>query len=235
MSLIAGPGRFEISVCAALLLSLLNFVAGRRKGGSFKLMEIFDLLFFLAFAVVGILASDSVINWLQLWAGELTNVCLTAFVVLTIVVRQPFTIQYAKEQTDPDLWDNPMFLRINYTITWVWAAAFAFQSAMGLIGDAVLKNNDNFWTGWILQLAALIFAIAFTEFWPDYASAKAQGEDPPSKLALLDWLPAFVLVTGIAGLITDSLSTLVGLILIVVGVAGTAALQQLNPKRHAPA
>ncbi len=231
MSLIAGPGRFEVSVCAALFLSLMTFVLSRRKGGTVKLMEVFDLIFFIGFAIVGILASRNVIIWLELWAGELTNLALTAFVVITILMRQPFTLQYAKETTDPAFWDHPVFLRINYTISWVWGAAFAFQSVMGLYGDAVLKNNNNLWTGWLLQIAALVFAISFTEFWPDYASSKARGEPGPPKSDLLDWIPVFVLISGIAGLITDSLSTFVGVALIVVGAVGITALQRLKPKK----
>ncbi len=231
MSLFSGPGRFEVSACAALFLSLMTFVLGRRKGGTVKLMDVFDLIFFTGFVIVGILGSRGVITWMEMWAGELTNLALTAFVVITILMRQPFTLQYAKESTDPSLWDNPVFLRINYTICWVWGAAFAFQSVMGLYSDAIIKNNNNFWSSWILQIAALVFAISFTEFWPDYARSKARGEPGPPKSDLLDWIPVFVLISGVAGLITDSLSTFVGVALIVVGGVGISALQLLKPKK----
>lgn len=233
MSLFSGPGTFEISVLCALALSLVTFILSRRGGSSFKLMEIFDLLFFAGFAVVGIVANASTIAWLENWAGEITNVALFLFVLITIVIRQPFTLQYAKEETDPQYWDSPVFLRINYTISWVWAAAFAWQSLMGLIGDAVLDNSNNFWTGWVLQIAALVFAIAFTAYWPDHASAKAQGEPDVSPVGLVAWIPVYVLITGIAGLITDSTSTIVGIVLIVAGGVGISLLKQLSPKTPA--
>lgn len=234
MSLVSGPGRFEISVCAALFLSLATFAAGRRKGGSIKLMEVFDLLFFIGFAIVGLLASASTITWLETWAGEITNIALTLFVLITLAVRQPFTLQYAKETTDPSLWDNPVFLRINYTLTWVWAGAFAVQTISGGFGDLVLKDSDNFWTGWIIQFAALVFAFVFTEFYPEYAAQKAQGLEPPRKTPLLDWIPSFVLITGVAGLFFDAVPDLLGYILIIIGAIGLFLVLQLQKTGKIP-
>lgn len=230
MSLFAGPGTFEISVVCAFALSLATFLLSRRgEGGSVKLMEIFDLLFFAGFAIVGALAGPDTINWLETWAGEITNVSLMLFVVITILIRQPFTLQYAKEETDPQYWQSPIFLRINYTISWVWAGAFAWQSLMGFVGDYVLDNSNNFWTGWVLQIAALVFAIAFTEYWPDHASAKAQGEPDVSARALYAWIPTYVLISGVAGLVTDATTNAVGWTLVVVGAVGTFAIKQLAP------
>lgn len=233
MSLFSGPGTFEIAVLCALALSLVTFILSRRGGSTFKLMEAFDLVFFAGFAIIGIVASASTITWLETWAGEITNIALFAFVLVTIVIRQPFTLQYAKEETDPQYWDSPIFLRINYTISWVWAAAFAWQSLMGLLGDAVLDDSNNFWTGWVLQIAALVFAISFTAYWPEHASAKAQGEPDVSPMGLVAWIPAYILITGIAGLITDGTSTVVGIVLIVVGGLGISLLKQLSPKQSA--
>ena len=43
----------------------------------------------------------------------------------TLALGRPFTLQYAREQVPPDLWDSPAFLHTNYVITAVWALAFA--------------------------------------------------------------------------------------------------------------
>ncbi len=174
MSLFSGPGTFEVSVLAAFALSLITFILSRRGGGTFKLMEIFDLIFFGGFAIVGIVASATTVAWLETWAGEITNISLMAFVLITIVICQPFTLQYAKEEADPQYWDSPIFIRINYTISWVWAAVFAWQSLMGWFGDSVLDNSNNFWTGWVLQIAALVFAIAVLKQMSPAESAKQQ-------------------------------------------------------------
>ncbi len=98
----------------------------------------------------------------------------------------------------------------------------------------MLHDAGNFWTGWILQLAALFCAVSFTEFYPDYATAKfdlANGEPAqvPSIVRILDWLPTFVIVTGIVGMVTDSIDSGLGVALIVVGSVAAGVLAKLSP------
>lgn len=233
MSLFSGPGRFEEAVSGAFGLSLLFFLAARSRHHSIKLLEVFDIVFFGVLVIVGLVANDGTLSWLELWAGELSNIALALFAIVSIAIRIPFTLQYAKEQTPQEYWDKPIFIRVNYMITSVWAGAFTFNALAGLYGDAFLHSSDNFWTGWILQLGATIFAISFTEWYPDYAPNKAlqaAGEptDPPQPVTkLFDWVPTFVTAVGVAGLVTDATPVAVGIALIVVGVAGTAAMRGL--------
>lgn len=44
-----------------------------------------------------------------------------------------------------------------------------------------------------------------------------------------DWLPIFVLITGISGLVTESVGTTVGVVLIVVGAGGTVFMRRVFP------
>jgi hypothetical protein len=231
-SLVAGPGRFEAAAAAALGLTLLTLWLSRRRGVTVHLLEAFTAVFFAILAVLGLIAPPGVIDWLQLWAGELSNIALAVFAVVTLLIRRPFTLAYAKDSTAPEHWDSPLFMRINYVISAVWAASFTVSAISGAIGGALLHDNDNFWTGWIVPIGAIIFAVSFTEFYPDYATAKfapEPGETAPSPLAAVDWLPTFVLVTGIAGLILESVSLAVAIGLIVVGGVGSAVLRKLAP------
>lgn len=233
MSLFSGPGRFEVSVLAAMGLSLVIFVLGRRRGSSVKLLEIFDLLFFVGFAIIGILASPATITWMEQWAGEITNIALTLYVVLTIAIRRPFTLAYAKESTESRLWDSPGFLRINYQISLMWGAVFGFQTIVGLYGNAIQHTSDNFWTGWTLQLLATVFGVAFTEFWPEYAYSKAHGKPLPSKRPLLEWIPVSVVITGVAGLLTEAIDSILGIALVVVGGIAEVALIRIQRAERA--
>ncbi|MFD6513296.1 hypothetical protein [Rhodococcus sp. NPDC060176] len=234
LSLLSGPGRFEESAAAALGLSLLILAASHRRGGTVKLLEVFDVAFFGVLAAIGLLASANTIRWFELWGGELTNITLVVFAFGSILLRNPFTLQYAKESTPEEYWTTPLFLRINYVITAVWALAFTWSAAVGLFGDARLHDGDNFWTGWILQLLGTFFAISFTEWYPEYApnkAAQAQGldtEPPQSIFRLFDFLPVFIAVTGIAGLVTDSVSVTAGVTLILVGVFGYLAMRRFT-------
>ena len=226
MSVVAGPGRFEQAAAAALGLSLLTLWVGSRRGVPVHLLEVFGVVYFAVLAAVGLLAPENVIDWLGLWAGELSNIALAAFAVATLVLRRPFTLAYAKDTTPPEHWDSPLFLKINYAISAAWAGAFAVSAAAGAYGDGVLHDGDNFWTAWILPLGAMIFAVSFTEFYPDKATGETTSWAP-----MFDWLPPFVVVTGIAGWVSDALPDALAITLIAVGVAGSAAIRKFAPSK----
>jgi hypothetical protein len=239
-SLFATPGRFEEAVCAALGLTLLMLWIGSRRGISVHSLEVFGMAFFAILAVVGLTASAGTIGWLELWAGELTNVALALFACATLIARKPFTVAYAKERAPQEYWDSALFLHINYAISAVWAAAFTVSAIVGFIGDVVLHDSNNFWTGWVLQIAAVFFAVAFTEFYPDYAGAKdAANRGEPEEVAppisaLYDWLPTFILAAGIFGWATNALPGAVGIGMVIFGAGGAALIRTLSVKRGEP-
>jgi hypothetical protein len=227
LAVVSGPGRFEEAASAALGLTLLTLWMGWRRGVPVHALDVFGAAFFVALAALGLWAPDQVIDWLEVWAGELSNIALALFAVLSLVIGKPFTIAYAKDTTPAEYWATPLFKRVNYAISGVWAAAFTCSAIVGALGNTVVSDQD-FWTAWILPIAAILFAIEFTEFYPDYAGARfaqATGEptDPPeSPVRLLDWLPPFIVVTGIAGWVCDALPDAIGIGLIIAGIAGSA-------------
>ena len=232
MSLFSGPGRFELSVAIAFALSLGFLLISHRHSSHLKPMEVFDLIFFALFFVLGYFVGHSGRTWLENWGGEISNVVLMLFVLITILVKQPFTMPYAKESTDPQYWDTPAFRHINYVISWAWFISFAIQTAMGYYAGAILADTNEFWWGWALPFAPMIAAIVFTEVYPDYARGKARGENP-SALGFFEWIAPFALVCGAAGLITDSIGTTVGVILIVGGAVVSGALNRRGKARKA--
>ncbi len=236
MAILSGPGRFGQAAAAALAFTLVVIWAGRRRGIKVHSLEVFGALVFAVFVGLAIFDSPSVIRWLELWAGELTNGALAVFALASLLVRRPFTMAYARDTVSAEHWHSPLFIRVNYVLTAVWAGAFLFSTIVGVVGDTVLRDGDNFWTGWILQLAAIFVAVAVTEFYPDYARAEyligagVSTEPPPSFARLLDWLPSFVVGIGIAGWVTDSLPVALGIALIVIGVVAGVVMQKLFPK-----
>lgn len=229
MSVLSGPGRFGYAAAAALSLTLLVMWVGSRRGIRVHSLEIFGALFFAAFVALGIVDSPDVIDWLEMWAGELTNGALALFALAGLVVRRPFTMAYARDVVDHEHWDTPVFKRVNYVLTGVWAAAFAFAAIVGAYGDIALKDGDNFWTGWILPLGAIIAATAITEFYPDHARAKSMNESAPSVARALDWVPSFVVGMGIAAWSSDNLPHPVAIALIVIGILAGVIGQKLSP------
>lgn len=179
-SVLVGPGRFELSVGLALLTSLFLVVGGRllRRGTSWKILEVSDLVFFTILTMIGALVGAGAHRWLETYAGEVSNVALVLIAFGSMAVRNPFTLQYAREQVEPRYWNTPAFLRTNYMITGAWGLAFLVAAIAGAYGDLVLRNPNNLWTGWIIQIAAIVAALRFTNWYPDVVRARARAAGP---------------------------------------------------------
>jgi tryptophan-rich sensory protein len=231
-----GPGRFEVATGLALALSLLVAILGYRVAMKPKLLDLAGILFFGVLLVVGLVVTDEQLDWLDNWAGELSNIMIALVASLSIAIRQPFTLQYAREQAPRELWDNPAFLRVNYVITAVWTLAFVVAAIAGYIGDAVLDDPNNVWTGWIVQIAALILAARFTGWYPGYVRAAATGEHAlPTLGSLLIPVTGFLVPAGIISLVATDAPWWVGVGLVVIGAALTNRLRdqddQPDPRR----
>lgn len=225
MAVVAGPSRFEEAASAALGLALLTLWVGTHRGVRVHSLEVLTIAYFGVLAVLGLLAPDRVIEWLQLWAGELSNIVLAVFALGTLALRRPFTLAYAKDTTPREHWNTEAFRRINYAISGAWASAFVVSAVSGAIGDAVLADNDNFWTAWIIPIGAMVFAVSFTEFYPDYATGESS-----SWAGAIDWLPPFITVTGVVGWVSDAVSDTVAIALIAIGIVGSVAVRRFLPE-----
>lgn len=232
MSVLAGPGRFELAAGLALALSVAVAIAGRAVGLSVKLLDLAGIVFFAVLLVIGLIISADERTWLDSWAGELSNIMLVVVAAGSMLIRTPFTLQYAREMVPRELWSNPGFIRTNYVITGVWAAAFLVAAISGFIGDTVLDDDNNIWTGWIIQIGAMVLAAKFTDWYPDHVRARAQalaaGDPPPraSVASLLIPLTAYLVPAGIVVLIFTGAPWWVGVGLIIAGAGLTNALHQ---------
>jgi hypothetical protein len=161
--------------------------------------------------------------WLELWSGEVANIALVVIAVGSILIRRPFTLAYAKEQSDPSEWSDPHFLRANYVITAVWALAFFIEAASGFYGDAVLHDSNNIWTGWIIQTFPLIVAIQFTLWYPQRLEALAAGTDAAdgSTSTFVGSVTPWIAIVGVITLFLGDGPTWLGVALVIAGVGLT--------------
>lgn len=157
--------RFVGPTEALLLAALVSFVLLLRDwfilGKMPKILDIGTTILFSGLALYAVLGGPmgSVLAVrLAVDAG------LLAIVLISIVIRRPFTLQYAREQVERELWDSPVFIRTNYAITSVWALAFAVMVA----ADVVLLYAPDVPTmvGIVATVAALAGAIRFTGWYP---------------------------------------------------------------------
>lgn len=173
LAVFEGPGRILVVAVVALALSLLFVVADLVRGRSLKLLGLVDVGFFASLVVVHFALGPGGEQWMETWVGELANIVLVLIAAGSMLAGVPFTIQYAREQVAEEYWQTPLFVRVNYVITGAWALAFLVAAVAGFYGDTVLRESDNVWTGWVIQTAAMVGAIRFTGWYPDFARAKA--------------------------------------------------------------
>jgi hypothetical protein len=94
-------------------------------------------------------------------------------VLISMLVRQPFTLAYARQQTDPRYWDSPRLLRTSYIITSAWAVAVT----LGIGLDLVMLANPQIPQPMSLVASLIAFggAIVFTRWYTANVRRHAQA------------------------------------------------------------
>jgi hypothetical protein len=87
---------------------------------------------------------------------------LMLIVLASLALRQPFSLQYARDSVDQEHWHSPAFLQVNYVISAAWAVAFgvlvladivmaympALPHAGGVVATVVALAAAAWFTGW---------------------------------------------------------------------------------------
>lgn len=162
-----------------------------------KILDAVSLVFLAASGLVTIiLGSDLVV----LYGGVLSDLTLALMAWGSLMARNPFTYDYAKEDWDAAFWDNPIFVRTNQIITAVWGGIFTLQAlfegaalVMGLQGTARLLLVA------LVPRSMLGIGIAFSAWFPRWYPLRAaarQGVQQTSKvedgitgLQLVEFMP----------------------------------------------
>ena len=157
---LAGP--MEGLVAGALVSMALIGRDWATPGRSPKILEIGTTLLFCGLALYAVFGRA---NWSVIGVRLCVDVGLLVIVLVSIAVGRPFTMQYAREQISPSLWDSPAFLRINYVITAGWAAAFAVM----VLAEAALLYMPQMphRLGVVVIILALVGAVKFTGWYPE--------------------------------------------------------------------
>jgi hypothetical protein len=161
--------RLEIGLVVALALTILMAVLRLHRG---TIMWV-GLVFFGA-ATVAVLGFHNL--WTMKHLGVLANGALAVGSWTTLLIGRPFSLDYARQNTDPALWNQPVFIRTNVRITAIWAAVFTFNTALAwiLMEDVLLPQ----WACHTLSYAALIGAAAFTSWYPRHVRRVARSARP---------------------------------------------------------
>jgi hypothetical protein len=150
---------------AALIVSVALLVRDWvRPGRAPKILEIGTALLFGGLALYTAFAGPI---WSVIGVRLCVDIGLLLIVLISLAVGRPFTLQYAQEQVASEFWGHPDFVRINNTITAVWALAF-FVMVIAELALLYLPGVPH-GVGVVAIVLALVGAVKFTGWYPEHA------------------------------------------------------------------
>ncbi|MBI5520168.1 MAG: hypothetical protein HY916_08915 [Desulfovibrio sp.] len=158
--------RLKLGLAVAAALTLVMAVTRLHRG-----VIMWVGIAFFTYASVAVFAFEHM--WTVRWMGVLANGALAAGAWITLAMGRPFTLEYAREHTDPAMWNHPAFVRTNTVITLVWAAVFTIGA-----GLAWLKGLGTSLPEWQIESANYSFmfaAVVFTNWYPLEMKRRSQA------------------------------------------------------------
>lgn len=156
--------KLEIAIIVATISSFIFDFKQLKKG----FILCWGTILFFVFMFISVVVLKT--QWIALHSGFISNGTLAAIAWISIFVRKPFTIQYAKETETPDKWNHPLFIKINYLLTIVWGILFLIGTALPLI--LIYQPTFNPWIFQIISWSPAVLGIWFTTWFPEWYKKK---------------------------------------------------------------
>lgn len=154
----------ETAIIAATIASIIFDLKYLKKG--FVLSWGTTIFFTSIFFAVVILKNQSIAKYTPF----LCNAALAVIAWISLLIKKPFTNQYAKETVPAEQWQHPLFIKINYILTSVWAMLFSVGTSLSLI--QLYQPSFNSFFSQVTAWALPVFGVWFTSWFPDWYKAK---------------------------------------------------------------
>lgn len=156
-----------ISVFVASAICLTTVAIDVARGRSVKILASGSAI---VFAAIGIYLAllDPALGTL----GVKLSVDVGIFVISlgSMLIRRPFTLQYALESVPAETAAIPGFVQANYIITGAWTFAALLMMAANIV--LLYFPGLPLWSGLAVAFAARNSAIYFTKWYPEYRQIK---------------------------------------------------------------
>ena len=160
--------RLKLGLVVALVLSVAMGITRLHRG-----VILWAGLLFFTYATVAVALFNNM--WTAQHMGIMANGVLATSTWLTIVLKKPFSLDYAREHTAPSLWGSPLFIRTNVVITSVWGLIFTVNTvlAWGKMEHFILSE-----LGYeVITYTLLIGTVAFSSWYPNYVRRRRELEE----------------------------------------------------------
>jgi hypothetical protein len=165
----------SVSLFAGAGVALATITYDLSRGGSLKILASGSVILFSGLGAYVTLIDSS---WSTPSVQLAVDSGVLAIALASIVLRYPFTLQYALEVVDAETRRLPGFMRTNYIITWAWTAAFLLMVLAHVL--TIYLPGLPLWIGIAIALAARNSAALFTKWYPKHRLARMAKETLPA-------------------------------------------------------
>ena len=108
--------RLEVAALGGFACALFLIILDVWKKYSIKILQLGTLIFFFITAVLYFFVN---LDWLGRWISPLGSIALALIVLISLIMKKPFTLQYARETAPKEKWSSSQFMHVNYIISLV--------------------------------------------------------------------------------------------------------------------
>ncbi|HET7123074.1 MAG TPA: hypothetical protein VFI51_03090 [Bradyrhizobium sp.] len=156
-----------VSLFVSAAIGVMVMAYDALRGRSIKVLGAGSVILFAALGAYIMLVDNSL-------SGSAVKLAVDAGVfaisLTSLVIRKPFTLQYAREMVDAETVQLGGFLRANYIITGAWTGAFVLM----MVANALMIYVPGLplWSGLLIAFGARNSAVYFTKWYPQHRRAK---------------------------------------------------------------
>ncbi len=159
----------KIGVIGGLLcLLILNRNSIKRR----FILDLATLTIFIFLLVIGVYLQQPVIIKYAILIGY-TALTLTCF--LSLIMKKPFTLQYARLSVHKLFWNNPLLLRVNTRITLAWMLIFLLNTLT--ISIFYFGTGSKLWMEQIIPTTLIVIGLLFMITFADAYKKRALGKE----------------------------------------------------------
>ena len=167
----SGGNHWGVATAGGTIMCLV-YLAVLRRQTTIKLMDWTTLAFFVTASILMIGLHSATLPVYQV-------MIIWAFYAVagwaSIGVGRPFTTAYAREEQPPEVWDLPIFHRLNRIMTLFWCGLFSVNVGFGVIAVMVGGNLGRLVPGFLIPTGLLIYGFVFSKHFPMRYVARANA------------------------------------------------------------
>ena len=158
----SGGNHWGVATAGGMIMCLV-YLSVLSRQATIKLMDWTTLAFFVIASILTIGLHSNVLATYQV-------MIIWSFYAVagwaSVVLGRPFTAAYARDVQPPEVWDLPIFHRVNWIMTLFWCGLFSVNVFFGVIAVMVGGNLGRLVPGFLIPTGLLIYGFVFSARFP---------------------------------------------------------------------